>query len=111
MLQRAVGIGQIIGFHHQSWVDEAAGVRALVCDVDGSRWAVVEYAPGSGRDEWCQVGHSGYVIAGEIQYHFEDGTTLTARAGDGFVLPAGHRHRGTNERSERARLLVIDDRP
>lgn len=92
----------------EQWLDEAAGVRALVRDVDGARWAVVEYAPGAGRPEWCTVGHRGYVLSGEIEYEFESGGTLTAGTGQGFVLPSGDAHRGRNRGEETARLLVID---
>ena len=38
----------VVPFGEQSWEQEAEGVRALVCQVDGARWAIVEYAPGSG---------------------------------------------------------------
>ena len=62
-------------------------MRALVCQVDGARWAIVEYAPGSGRPEFCEVGHEGYVISGEIEYEFESGGKIVAKAGEGFVLP------------------------
>jgi hypothetical protein len=29
-------------FGDQSWEQEAEGVKALVCDVDDARWAIVE---------------------------------------------------------------------
>jgi quercetin dioxygenase-like cupin family protein len=99
---------EVIRFNEAEWVAEGDGVRALVRDVDSARWAIVEYAPGSGRDEWCVVGHVGYVLAGEIEYSFEAGGTLTARAGEGFVLPAGDGHRGKNHGMAATRLLVID---
>src|SRR3954469_3274861 len=63
----------VVPFGDQSWEQEAEGVKALVCDVDGARWAIVEYAPGAGRPEFCEVGHEGYVISGEIEYEFESG--------------------------------------
>ena len=77
----------VVPFGEQSWEQEADGVRALVCQVDGARWAIVEYAPGSGRPEFCEVGHEGYVISGEIEYEFESGGKIVAKAGEGFVLP------------------------
>jgi quercetin dioxygenase-like cupin family protein len=104
MAERAV-----VPFDIEQWLDEAEGVRALVREVAGIRWAVVEYAAGAARPDWCIVGHRGYVVAGEIEYQFWSGGSLTARAGQGFVLPRGDGHRGRNRGRETARLLVIDD--
>jgi quercetin dioxygenase-like cupin family protein len=99
----------VVPFDAGQWLEEAAGVRAIVRDVDGARWAVVEYAPGSGRPEWCAVGHLGYVLSGEIEYEFQSGGSIAARTGQGFVLPSGDGHRGHNHGEEPARLLVIDE--
>jgi quercetin dioxygenase-like cupin family protein len=99
----------VVPFDAGQWLDEAAGVRALVRDVEGSRWALVEYAPGAGRPEWCAIGHRGYVISGAIEYEFESGGSIAAVARQGFVLPAGDNHRGRNRGAETARLLVIDE--
>ena len=99
----------VVPFGEQSWEQEADGVRALVCQADGARWAIVEYAPGSGRPEFCEVGHEGYVVSGEITYEFASGGTIVAKAGEGFVLPTDDLHRGFNYGSTPARLLVIDE--
>ena len=99
----------VVPFGEQAWEQEADGVRARVCQVEGARWAIVEYAPGSGRPGFCEIGHEGFVIAGEIEYQFASGGTITARTGEGFVLPADDPHRGFNRGSEPARLLVIDE--
>jgi hypothetical protein len=59
--------------------DEAAvehdpDVRDIEQVIDGVRWALVEYAPSAGRTKWCDSPHSGYVVDGELQYEFEDGS-------------------------------------
>ncbi len=40
--------------------------------------------------ERCQDTHVGYVIAGSITGVTDDGTEFTTRAGDVFIVPAGH---------------------
>ena len=81
-------------------------------EVDGTRWALVEYSPGAGRREWCDTPHSGYVVSGAITYSFEDGRDpLVVSTGEAFVLPTAPRHRGTNECAEPARLFLIDAIP
>jgi quercetin dioxygenase-like cupin family protein len=89
-----------------------AGVADLEADIDGTRWAQVEYVPGAGRAEWCDTPHSGVVLSGELTYDFEDGREpLMLGPGDGFVLPEQPRHRGRNAGSEPARLFLIDALP
>jgi quercetin dioxygenase-like cupin family protein len=92
-----------------AWVEEAEGVRARIADVGGARWAIVEYAAGAGRPEWCDVGHEGYVISGRITYELASGGTVVAETGQGFLLTPDDAHRGRNHGSEPALLLVIDD--
>jgi hypothetical protein len=34
---------------------------------------MVEYGPGASREDWCEEGHRGFVVEGEIEYRFDDG--------------------------------------
>ena len=87
--------------------DEGVGDRET--DVDGTRWALVEYAPGHGRADWCDTPHSGFVVGGTLTYAFEDGREpLTLAPGEAFVLPEQPRHRGRNAGEEPVRLFIID---
>ena len=87
--------------------DEGVGDRET--DVDGTRWALVEYAPGHGRADWCDTPHSGYVLDGTLTYSFEDGRAdLRLAPGEAFALPPRPRHRGHNAGDEPARLFIID---
>ena len=98
-----------VDFGANDWESEADGVRARVADVGGARWAMVEYAPWAGRPEWCDVGHYGYVVSGEITYELASGGKVVASAGQGFRLTAADAHRGTNHGAVPALLLVIDE--
>jgi quercetin dioxygenase-like cupin family protein len=81
-------------------------------DVAGTRWALVEYSPGSGREGWCETPHAGYVVSGAITYSFEDDREpLVVGSGEAFALPAAPRHRGRNEGGEPAHLFLIDALP
>ena len=76
----------------------------------GSRWAIVEYGPYAARGEWCIDGHRGYVLAGRIEYEFDDGSeSLAVDEGEGFFLTAGTGHRGRNPGAASTRLFLIDD--
>jgi quercetin dioxygenase-like cupin family protein len=102
-------VPQRVPFEAHDWEQEAPGVRARVADVGGARWALVEYAPGAGRPEWCDVGHYGYVVSGEITYELASGGKVVAGPGQGFRLTAQDAHRGTNHGAVPALLLVIDE--
>src|SRR4051812_17765617 len=88
------------------------GVLDREAEVAGTRWALVEYAPGAGRADWCDTPHAGYVVAGTIAYSFEDGREpLVMGPGEAFALPEAPRHRGSNTGEEPARLFLIDALP
>lgn len=53
-----------------------------------------ERAPGGPEAEWCQTGHSIFVLSGRIRYQF-DSHAVEAGPGDMLHIPAGpdHRHK------------------
>lgn len=103
-----------VEFAELSWSDEAPGIRSKEATVEGCRWAIVEYEAEAHRDEWCEDGHRGYVLQGDIQYEFDDERTpLRASAGEAFRLPPARRrrgaHRGRNLSLTPTRLFLIDE--
>jgi len=87
---------------------EAPGIASRAIEVNGVRWALVEYEPGVLRKEWCTDGHSGFVFEGEITYELADGTgPMSLSAGEGFTLPDGGGHRG-RAGPDGVRLFLID---
>ncbi len=82
-----------VPFEELEWADDAPGIRAREAEVSGARWATVEYAEGAGGADWCEEGHRGYVISGEIEYEFDDGREpLRASQGEAFLLPPAATH-------------------
>lgn len=89
---------------------DVPGITARALEVDGVRWALVEYEAGARREQWCHDGHAGYVIAGAIEYEFEDGTpSLGANEGQAFSLATGRGHRGRNVGDGPTRLFLVDE--
>jgi hypothetical protein len=102
-----------VPFGDIEWIDDAPGIRAKEAEADGSRWATVEYEAGAKREEWCEDGHRGFVIFGEIEYEFDDGSEpLRATEGEAFFLPVARRgegaHRGRNLADKPTRLFLVD---
>jgi quercetin dioxygenase-like cupin family protein len=75
------------------------------------RTTLIDIAPlyGACARDHAPDGHRGFVLAGEIEYEFDDGSTLLAREGQGFWLAGGTGHRGRNPGDTVARLFLIDD--
>ena len=92
------------------WANDVTGIRDKAESVDGARWALVEYAEGASREEWCEEGHRGLVLEGEIEYEFSDGRErLRAATGHAFLLTTGVAHRGRNLADGPTTMFLIDD--
>ena len=105
-----VSAGGRIDFESVDWADDQPDIRSRAQPALGQRWAIVEYEPGAGRQEWCTDGHRGFVLAGRIEYEFDDGSAaLSVEQGQGFFLVAGTGHRGRNAGTTATRLFLIDD--
>ena len=60
-----------------------------------------ELAPGGYTNWHCHNGATFFVaVQGVFEAHFDDGTVLTARAGDVYSEPIGRFHRGHNPHRE-----------
>jgi quercetin dioxygenase-like cupin family protein len=102
--------GGKLEFDSISWADDQADIHSRAAEALGQRWAIVEYEAGAAREEWCTDGHRGYVLAGQIEYEFDDGSVpLAVEQGQGFFLAAGTGHRGRNPGDTPTRLFLIDD--
>ena len=105
-----MGAGGIIDFDAIEWVDDQADIQSRAARALDQRWAIVEYGAGAAREEWCTDGHRGYVLAGRIEYEFDDDSPpIGVAEGQGFFLAAGTGHRGRNPGGTPTRLFLIDD--
>lgn len=48
--------------------------------------------PGAPEAEWCETGHSIFILSGRIRYQFDD-HAVEAGPGDMLHIPAGRAHR------------------
>ena len=104
----AVRSARSVAFAASALAPEAPGIASRAVVVDGVRWAIVEYGPGVRREEWCEEGHSGYVLDGEVTYELAGAREpVRVRAGEGLLLPQGQAHRG-RAGPDGARLFLID---
>ncbi|UCF05175.1 MAG: cupin domain-containing protein [bacterium] len=83
-----------IDFGSIGWESPITGMRQKAFVHEGKRLRLVEYS-NEMEPHWCERGHFGYVLEGELEIVFET-VTHQYRKGDGLFIPAGkeHRHMG-----------------
>jgi hypothetical protein len=65
--------------------------------------------PGTPEADWCETGHSIFILAGRIRYRFDD-HEVEAGPGDMLHIPAGaaHRHRPKVVGGETVRYVLTE---
>ena len=80
-----------VDFKRLDWQVGSSGVRFKAAARDDKQLRVVEIDPDIQQD-WCVTGHVGYVLQGNLEIEFHDGTKRFG-AGDGFIIRAGEAER------------------
>jgi quercetin dioxygenase-like cupin family protein len=101
--------GKQVDFATLAWDGWASDVAARIKaeQADGRRVRLIELGPGFVEPQWCEKGHAGYVVSGQYVTDL-DGDMWTLRAGQGFILPPGTRHRSRNTGAMPAIVFVVD---
>ncbi len=99
-----------IDFSCIDWAPALEGTARLKRITRGGKvFRLVEMTPASEHPEWCEVGHIGMVVEGELEIDF-DGENTIFHAGDALFIPDGasdrHRPRAI---SDRAVMFLIED--
>ncbi|MFH0777803.1 MAG: cupin domain-containing protein [Candidatus Eisenbacteria bacterium] len=97
-----------IDFDELEWKSPIEGVRDKSVVQDGRRVRLVEYSR-SMPPHWCEKGHFGYVLEGEMEVEYP-GETVVYKEGHGILIPSGceHRHRA-RILTERALVFFIEE--
>jgi quercetin dioxygenase-like cupin family protein len=91
--------GYKIGFQSMQWEAPAAGVRFKAYEQGGRRLRLAEFGKEFVEPDWCNKGHIGYVLEGQMEIEF-DAKVVKFGPGDGVFIPAGEEHK------HKARLLT-----
>jgi hypothetical protein len=75
--------------------------------LEAARIRMVRYSSGYLSDHWCEQGHFGYVIDGEVGLELRDGSSYTLVSGMSFQIPDDSSpHRISS--APGALLLIVD---
>ena len=81
-----------INFDQIKWDYKSAGMRVKRVMRYGKQLRLVEIGPDSGEANWCEEGHVGYVLEGELETNI-NGSVERLSAGDGLFIPSGTKYR------------------
>lgn len=102
--------GAKLDFSGLNWADspDAPHARSKTFEKDGKRIRLVEFSQGYEETGWCEKGHVGYVIEGELEIDFGGGERVRFRQGDGIFIIAGSRHKA-RPIGKKARLFLVEE--
>jgi quercetin dioxygenase-like cupin family protein len=86
-------------FDQIEWQSPQPGVRFKAAR-DGARQVrLVEFTPEFVESDWCNKGHAGFVLSGELEVDFS-GQVVRFPEGSALLIPAGAEH------AHKARILT-----
>lgn len=99
----------VISFADVPWQRSGPSCRIKEIVRGRQQLRLVEFQKGFEEDGWCEKGHVGYVVEGTLSIEFPD-QTVSAKAGDGVWIPAGHqtRHRA-HVVGDSAQLILFEN--
>ena len=98
-----------INFDQIEWDNKSTGMRVKRVTNDGKQLRLVEIGPDSGEADWCEEGHVGYVLEGELETNV-NGSIIRLSAGDGLLMPAGSKYRHKSKAvGGTVRLILVED--
>ncbi len=96
-------------FNDIPWETPIPGARFKADEQNGKRLRLVEFTEELVEPYWCEKGHIGYVLTGEMEINF-NGEIVSYVAGDGIVIPAGENHKHKAKvHSGTVQLVLIEE--
>ena len=98
-----------VSFDKLEWQQIRPDVRQKVYREGSRQIRLVEFETSAGAEHWCEAGHIGYVLKGDLSISF-DGNVISFKAGDGLFIPSGAatKHRSVAI-STGTQLLMVED--
>src|SRR5262249_22017635 len=94
------------------WQSLQAGARQKVCRNGSGRVRLLEISSEFVETQWCEKGHVGFVLQGELEVDFS-GDIVRFPEGSALAIPAGatHAHKARGVTPVVRLFLVEDDCP
>jgi quercetin dioxygenase-like cupin family protein len=86
---------------------ETGSSSSRTMEAGSVRLRVVRYSPEFLADHWCDLGHLGYVLEGDVVIELRDGSEYVVTAGMSFQIPSAKAPHRVASRGG-ARVLIVD---
>jgi len=96
----------VFAFDDVPWEVAAPGLRLKQTSRLGVRIRLAEFSSEYDRTAWCEVGHAGYVIEGQLTFRY-DTTSVSVLAGSAFFIEHGPRSRHQTHIAPNGSALVF----
>jgi len=98
-----------VNFDELPWQSPMQGARFKSFSRDGKTLRLVEFTNEFVEPHWCEKGHIGVVLSGELEIDFK-GKVVRYPEGTAIFIPAGadHGHKGRSV-SPHVRLFLVED--
>ena len=98
-----------IDFESMEWEEPAEGVRFKAYEQDGRKLRLVEFAKEFVEPDWCEHGHIGYILEGQLEIDF-NGKMIVFGPGDGIFIPAGQKHKHkARTLTDKVKVIAVED--
>ena len=77
-----------IDFSELSWERSAVGIKSKSSEQNGKKLRLVDLSKELEHPDWCEVGHIGFVVEGEIEIAFNN-EIIRYSTGDALIIPSG----------------------
>ena|SRR3989442_14521933 len=77
-----------VDFGGLPWQSSVLGARSKSVIAGAKRVRIVEFTSDFVEAEWCETGHVGLVLKGQLEIDFRDHVVLYAE-GEGILIPSG----------------------
>jgi len=91
-----------------TWSKPGANGQVKIFRSNGKRLRLLELPPSFDEQQWCLIGHQGFVIEGRFTIIFDD-ASFDCSPGMAFSIPDGVRHRSKGAPNSRTIVFVVDD--
>ncbi len=81
-----------IDFDAIDWEVSPLGSRIKAVEIDDRKIRLVELRKADGDAEWCETGHIGFVVEGDLNIEFDD-KSLNFKKGDAIYIRSGESNR------------------
>ncbi len=85
-------INRKIDFSDMEWESPLSGLKSKAFKKDNKQIRLLELSIELEHPEWCETGHIGYVVEGEIEIIFDD-ESVKYQKGDSIYISAGKEER------------------